>query len=138
VVHAAGAAVRAREDLDGPDAPRADAVTSAAADVWHPAKLPEYYRILDAVRFSGEWSRPFEAGTLPPVRVPNAEQRLAELGLPILLLHGRYDMTFPAGLADLVASRNPHARAVVLDDASHMAHIDQPDAWLEALVQFLN
>ena len=137
VVVAAGAAVRARQQLDGPDGTRADAVTSAAANVWQPAKLPEYHRILDAVRFSGEWMRPFEAGTLPPVRVPDAERRLAELGLPILLLHGRYDMTFPVELADLVAARNPAARAVVLDDAGHMAHIDQPDAWLAALREFL-
>jgi pimeloyl-ACP methyl ester carboxylesterase len=137
VVLAAGAVVRAREELTGPEATRADAVTSAAANVWQPAKLPDYYRRLDVVRFAGEWAGPYEAGTLPPVRVPDAEQRLADLGLPILLLHGRYDMTFPVALAELVASRNPAARAVILDDAGHMAHVDQPDAWLAALVEFL-
>lgn len=138
VVYAAAEAVRAREaDLAGPEATRADAVSSALADVWQPAKLSGYLRRLDAVRFSGDWARPFEAGTLPPVRVPDAEQRLAALGLPMLLLHGRQDMTFPVELADLVAARNPASRTVILDQAGHMAHVDQPDAWSAALVEFL-
>ena len=88
-------------------------------------------------RFSGDWWHPWSAGTLPPVRVPDAERRLADLGLPILLLHGRQDMTFPASLATQAAAHNPAARAVILDEAGHMAHIDQPDAWLAALTDFL-
>jgi pimeloyl-ACP methyl ester carboxylesterase len=138
VVHAAAAAVRAREaHLVGPDATRADAVSTALANVWQPTRLSDYLRRLGGVRFSSEWARPFERGTLPPVRVPDAERRLTMSGLPILLLHGRQDMIFPVELAELVASRNPAASAVILDQAGHMAHIDQPDAWLAALVEFL-
>ncbi len=31
----------------------------------------------------------------------------------------------------------PAARAVVLDNAGHMAHIDQPDQWITAVGEFL-
>jgi pimeloyl-ACP methyl ester carboxylesterase len=58
--------------------------------------------------------------------------------VPILLLQGRQDMTFPASLANEAAQLIPAASAVVLDDAGHMAHIDQPDAWVEALAAFLS
>jgi pimeloyl-ACP methyl ester carboxylesterase len=123
--------------LEGAEANRADAVAAARANVWRAESLPDYPRVA-AIRFSGEWWRPWQAGALPPVRVPHAEQRLADLGLPLLLLHGRQDMTFPAGLAEQVAARNTAARAVILDQAGHMAHIDQPKAWLAALTDFLD
>jgi pimeloyl-ACP methyl ester carboxylesterase len=57
--------------------------------------------------------------------------------VPTLLLHGRQDMTFPAALAEAAAARIPAARAVVLDQAGHMAHIDQPAQWMAALREFL-
>jgi pimeloyl-ACP methyl ester carboxylesterase len=60
-----------------------------------------------AIRFSGDWWHPWTAGTLPPVRVPSADLRLADLGLPLLLLHGRHDTTFPAALATQTAAVNP-------------------------------
>jgi pimeloyl-ACP methyl ester carboxylesterase len=31
----------------------------------------------------------------------------------------------------------PSARAVIIEEAGHMAHIDQPRAWLDALTDFL-
>ncbi|HZP50091.1 alpha/beta hydrolase, partial [Actinocrinis sp.] len=82
--------------------------------------------------------RPYLAGTLPSARPEHAADRLAALGLPILLLHGRQDMTFPAALAEQAASAIPLARAVVIDQASHVAHIDQPDQWLAAVGTFLD
>ncbi|WP_199742464.1 alpha/beta fold hydrolase [Streptomyces triticirhizae] len=42
-------------------------------------------------------------------------------------------MVFPAGLARDAALRIPTAHAVILDEAGHMAHIDQPAAWLAAV-----
>jgi pimeloyl-ACP methyl ester carboxylesterase len=32
----------------------------------------------------------------------------------------------------------PSARAVVIDEAGHMAHVDQPRAWLDAVADFLS
>lgn len=41
-------------------------------------------------------------------------------------------MTFPAGLAEPTLALIPHARAVVLEEAGHMLHVDEPDGYLEA------
>ncbi|MFB9723127.1 alpha/beta fold hydrolase [Planobispora longispora] len=32
----------------------------------------------------------------------------------------------------------PSARAVVIEEAGHMAHIDQPRIWLDAIADFLS
>jgi pimeloyl-ACP methyl ester carboxylesterase len=89
------------------------------------------------MRFSAEWLKPWRTGTLPSARPPNAAVRLAKLGVPILLLHGAQDMTFPVELARRAAAALPRASAVILEEAGHMAHIDQPRRWLRAVDRFL-
>jgi pimeloyl-ACP methyl ester carboxylesterase len=32
----------------------------------------------------------------------------------------------------------PNSRAVILADAGHMAHVDQPELWIEVLTAFLS
>ena len=124
--------------LTGAALNHADAVNSAPANLWRKELLPDYLKLLDEIHWSGEWSRGWEAGLLGSPRPEHGPERLAALGIPTLLLHGRYDMTFPAALAEDTAARNPAARAVVVDDAGHMAHINQPEAWLAALAEFLD
>jgi pimeloyl-ACP methyl ester carboxylesterase len=124
-------------ELSGPEQTRALALISAPVNVWRASALPGYLRRLDAVRFSADWIGPWQAGKLGSARPADSERRLAALGIPLLLLHGRQDMGFPAYLADEAATRIPSARAVVLDEAGHMAHIDQPHLWLTALADFL-
>ena len=63
--------------------------------------------------------------------------RLGAVGLPMLLLHGRYDLGFPASLAIQAAAEIAAARSVILPEAGHMAHIDAPEAWLAAVAAFL-
>jgi pimeloyl-ACP methyl ester carboxylesterase len=46
-------------------------------------------------------------------------------------------MTFPAALAGQAAARIPRTTAVVLADAGHMAHIDDPRTWMAAVRRFL-
>jgi pimeloyl-ACP methyl ester carboxylesterase len=50
-------------------------------------------------------------------------------GVPLFLLHGRQDMIFPVSLV----GRTPCAEAMILEEAGHMAHVDQPEAWLAAV-----
>ena len=120
-----------------PELTRADAIAGIPADVWRPEAREEYRRRLDTVHFTAEWSKPWVAGNLPPIRPENSLERLAALAIPILLLHGQQDMTFPAALAEQTAAEMPNTRAVILDQAGHMAHIDQPEAWIEAIKAFL-
>jgi len=116
---------------------RLDATDSAPSNIWQLDLLPTYLDRLAQVRFSADWARPWMAGVLPGARVPDGPSRIAQLGKPILLLHGRYDMTFPASLVQPTLEAIPEASGVILDDAGHMAHIDQPLAWLEAVETFL-
>jgi pimeloyl-ACP methyl ester carboxylesterase len=120
-----------------PDLVRADAIAAVPVHVWRRAAHAEYLRRMGEVRFSAGWARSFVAGTLPPARPDDAPARLAALGKPILLLHGRQDLCYPAGLADQAAAAIPTARAVILDEAGHMAHIDQPGQWITVVAAFL-
>jgi pimeloyl-ACP methyl ester carboxylesterase len=124
---------------DGDERTRQDAVTSAETDIWQRHMLPEYLARLAQVQFSSDWSRAWPDRTaLPPARPDDVVRRLREIGTPLLLLHGRHDATFPVSLIEPTLAVLPHARAVVLDDAAHMAHIDQPHAWLRAVRDFLD
>ena len=117
---------------------RRDATSSARANIWRLELLPEYLATLDRMRFSSDWAASWAAGTLPSPRLEDAPARLARLGKPILLLHGRQDMTFPASLVAPTLELIPTARSAVINEAGHMAHIDQPEAWIAALRAFLD
>ncbi|SNS67266.1 3-oxoadipate enol-lactonase/proline iminopeptidase [Streptosporangium subroseum] len=132
------AAVWSDTSLSGPELTRAAAVAGAGANVWRPEVLPAYLDRLAGVHFSGEWMRSWRVGALPTARHPDAAQRLAALGVPLLLLHGRQDMIFPVALVDETTRLIPSARAVVIEEAGHMAHVDQPRAWLDAVAGFLS
>jgi pimeloyl-ACP methyl ester carboxylesterase len=123
--------------LSGAELARAAAIAQAPADLWRPDAMAGYLARLQRIRFSAEWLRPWRAGTLPAAHHDDAAARLAALGIPVLLLHGRQDMTFPAALAQQAAALIPHARAVILQDAGHMAHVDQPRPWITAVRNFL-
>ncbi|HEV7656452.1 MAG TPA: alpha/beta hydrolase [Mycobacteriales bacterium] len=124
--------------LTGPALVEAWARSSAALDVWRPELLPDYRRRLDAIRWSGEWLAPYEAGLLGPARPHDAQARLAATGIPVLLLHGRQDMTFPVSVTEAAAAGAATMTAWVLEDAGHMAHVDQPERWLSAVRGFLD
>ena len=134
---AAETAVWADPQLSGPAKVRAAAVAGASSNVWQPALHRTYLDRLGRVHFTAEWLQPWRAGILPEARPADAIDRLADSGVPVLILHGRYDMIFPCSLAAKAGKALPGAAVVILDDAGHMAHVDQPDRWLAAIARFL-
>ncbi|GAA1459396.1 alpha/beta hydrolase [Nocardiopsis exhalans] len=134
----AEARVWAESALTGPDLVREAAVAGAPASVRVPDRLPAYLSLLDRVSWSAEWVPGFLAGTLDSPRPPEGPERLRALGAPLLFLHGREDMTFPASFAERATEFLPTAEAVVLEGAGHMAHVDRAEAWLDALDAFLS
>jgi pimeloyl-ACP methyl ester carboxylesterase len=116
---------------------RAHAFSQAPLNVWRHEKLPHYAKRLNDVTFTGEWITRHLAGTLSTARLQNAERDLAALNIPILLLHGAQDMIFPVAAAERAAAAIPNAQAAIIRNAGHMAHIDQPDEWLNAVERFL-
>lgn len=126
-----------RQDLSPEECVRAEAFAAAPANVWRAGAMAGYLRRLEEIRFGAEWARPFLAGKLVSPRLPDAAQRLAELGIPMLLLQGRHDMTFPVSLVEPTLNLIPRARAVVLEEAGHMLHVDEPDGYLNAVHEWL-
>lgn len=61
---------------------------------------------------------------------------LPQINVPTLVLVGADDKPFLAA-ADVMASRIPGATKAVIPDAGHAANIDQPQAFDEALLEFL-
>jgi pimeloyl-ACP methyl ester carboxylesterase len=47
-------------------------------------------------------------------------------------------MTFPVLLVEPTTALIPSARGVIIDDAGHMTHVDQPEPWLAAIRAFLD
>jgi pimeloyl-ACP methyl ester carboxylesterase len=100
--------------------------------------LQPYLGRLDEIAFSDDWARQWVAGRLGPTLPTDALRSLAALDVPTLLLHGRQDMTFPVECVERAATLVPRAHARLLDNAGHMAHVDQPDVWLDSLCEFLD
>lgn len=47
---------------------------------------------------------------------PRWRERLGDLGMPTLVVHGRADRFFPVGNGEALATQIPGARLLVLDD----------------------
>ena len=62
--------------------------------------------------------------------------RLAEIGLPVLVTGGRYDEARPAHLA-VLAERIPGAELVIFEDSSHMAFVEERERYMRVAGEFL-
>lgn len=129
--------------LTGPDAPdgalsRVMAYAGAPCDIWHLDRLDDWHRALAGVKFTSDWNAPYAAGQLRPSAPDNAESVLKNWASPILILHGVHDMTFPVSLARKLHAALPPSTLAEIPDAAHMAHFDNPQAWLASIRGFLN
>ncbi len=67
----------------------------------------------------------------------SAEDRLAELSVPTLVVRGEHEREAVAELADVLAAAVAGARASTLPGAGHMLPLEQPDALGAAVIEFL-
>lgn len=94
-------------------------------------EMPDYWR-----RYNG---RDLLDPQPPSGKVPHAHwSRITAVTMPILLIQGAHDMPPALAIAESIATRLPNARRVVIPDAGHGAHFDQPDRFLQALRDFLS
>ncbi len=63
--------------------------------------------------------------------------RLANLKVPTLVLHGKNDQRIPCANAQILAAAIPNAELVELDHASHIFMTDQPEKSAAAILEFL-
>lgn len=64
-------------------------------------------------------------------------EQLAHLRVPTLLIAGGDDRVAPAAAMERMAQKIPGAEFVLLEGCGHLGPMDQPDAFNEALAQFL-
>jgi 3-oxoadipate enol-lactonase len=62
---------------------------------------------------------------------------LAELDLPVLVIHGAQDQLIPLQEAQNMSAAIPNARLAVLEAAGHLLNMEQPAAFNAALKDFL-
>jgi pimeloyl-ACP methyl ester carboxylesterase len=116
---------------------RAMAYASAPCDIWRLDRMEEWHRVLASVRFSSDWNAPHAAGELRPGVPEDAEQIVRQWDGPVLILQGSREMTFPISLARRLHAALPASTLAEIPEAAHMAHFDNPEAWLSAARVFL-
>jgi L-proline amide hydrolase len=62
--------------------------------------------------------------------------RLGEIRIPTLVITGEYDEATPA-INRTVSSGIPGAESVIYPNASHMAHVEDPEGYMRVLDDFL-
>ncbi len=117
---------------------RAMAYASAPYDIWHLERMRDWHRVLDQVRFSSDWNAPYADGQLRPGAPDDAERILRDWARPVLIVHGRREMTFPVSVARRLHTALPASTLAEIPGAAHMAHFDNPGAWLAAIRAFLS
>jgi L-proline amide hydrolase len=63
-------------------------------------------------------------------------ERLHEISTPTQLISGRYDEATPH-IVEQIHSRIPGAQWQLFEESSHMPHVEEPEAFLEAVEAFL-
>lgn len=64
-------------------------------------------------------------------------EALAAIAVPTLLIAGEHDRTAPPAVMQRLAERIPGSRFTVLRDAGHIANVEQPRAFDQALIPFI-
>ena len=93
-----------------------------------------------------EWARrmlletPAEgyAGCCEAVRDADLSGRLGDIRAPTLVIAGADDPAAPPEQAELICDSIPHARLVVIEQAAHLANVEQPGALTQALLDHLD
>jgi proline iminopeptidase len=102
------------------------------ADPFDP-RIAEYERRSSGTRYAPDVLRTFgeEYGGL------DVEARLGEIAHPVLVLAGRHDRACSVEAAEAMARAIPDAELVVFERSAHMTFVEEPDAYLDAVDDFL-
>lgn len=76
-------------------------------------------------------------GCCNAVGTVDTTSRLPQVKAPTLVIAGALDQGAPVSMSETMAQGIPGARLVVLEDASHLAVAEQPEAFEQAVTQFL-
>jgi pimeloyl-ACP methyl ester carboxylesterase len=65
------------------------------------------------------------------------EERLHEIGQPVLIVWGRQDPIIPLAHGVRAAARIPDARLHVFEECGHVPHWEYPEEFVRVLTEFL-
>ncbi len=71
-------------------------------------------------------------------RASNLPKRLQDITLPVLVITGDDDRIVPTADSIRLAGELPNARLVVIENAGHVPHEERPEAFMNAVQEFLN
>lgn len=71
-------------------------------------------------------------------RRPDQQKTMRKVKLPVLVIAGRVDTLVPLRRQEFTANLMPYGTLNIIEDAGHLAPLEQPEAVSEALETFLN
>ena len=77
------------------------------------------------------------AGCCEAIRDADLRSRLGAIRAPTLVVAGADDPAAPPDKAELICDSIPHARLVVVEQAAHLANVEQPEAVARAVLEHL-
>jgi pimeloyl-ACP methyl ester carboxylesterase len=111
---------------------------------WEPAKAPEYARYYGhpwtpEEELQAEHNRQMAARLLwkPYMRSYTLAALLGGVATPTLVIWGREDAIIPLSVCGRYVRAIPGATAKVLDRCGHMPEMEQPEAFVQAVLEFL-
>jgi pimeloyl-ACP methyl ester carboxylesterase len=78
-------------------------------------------------------NRPFDSAELDPAGIT----RIEDIGAPALIIVGERDVPDIHTIADLLEARLPQARRIMIPHVGHIANMEAPHAFNEAVLEFL-
>jgi len=72
------------------------------------------------------------------IKALDTTERLPGISAPTLVIAGALDLGTPPAMAQRIAEQVPGAKLVVLDEASHLSVLEQPQAFAQALDAWLS
>ena len=105
---------------------------------WHnPSRIPDSTRNLyeKPLRVQG-WDNALWQLTASS-QSPGLEKKLGNLTLPILVITGDDDRIVPTKASIQLAGQLPNAKLAVIQNAGHVPHEEQPEAFMKAVNDFI-
>lgn len=78
------------------------------------------------------------AGCCEAIRDADLRSRLEAIAAPTLVIGGADDPAVPVDQLELIRDSIPEARLVVIDNAAHLANVEQPEAITRAVLEHLD
>jgi proline iminopeptidase len=105
------------------------------SDPW-PAALQASVANLDGNAVYATMNGPTEFDVIGTLRTWDRTADLGRIGVPTLITVGRHD-EIPPSCAETLRAGIPDARVVVLEHSAHISHLEEPEAYVRAVREFL-